>query len=420
MVTGTLPALLFARDASNALRSAGHSSDKPARTVFRAALISLEIALAVALTASAGLTVRSFVALTHTDVGFNGAHLYDAYFGFLPSARYTTEASRHTFAQRLRNQIAKVPGVAVASVTNGAPFADENETNVHVPGRPDSPDQIDLYTVDGKFFKVMQLPILRGRAIQSADTDHSMPAIVVNAALAKRYFGTLDVVGKVIVPGMCAEGQKRCPRTIVGVVGDTRDSFAAAPVPTAFVPLPQLPRVSHVLIRVADDATLQAASIARAFTNTDPLVAPPNITPFSDLFREDAIRYETASLCFMIFAFVALVLALAGVYAVTAFSVTARTREFGIRKAIGATDGSVLLNVALHTLTQAAVGGALGLTIVAACGHLLEGLLYRIPAVDVQTFAGVLVLIAGCSVLAALGPAIRATRTSPALALRYE
>ena len=418
-LTGTVPAMVFARHAARSVRSAGKSSERPGHIAFRAALVSAEIALAFALIVSAGLTVRSFVALTHTNVGFNGNGLYDAYFGFLPDARYAAAASRRDFAALAQQKIVRIQGIASATVSNGAPFADENSTNLRVAGRPELPDEVDFYTVDPAFFRTMQIPILRGRGIMAGDTERSIPAIVLNASAAKRYFGTLDVIGRVVTPGMCG-GEDPCARTIVGIAGDTRDSFASAPTPTAYAPIAQMPIVSHVLFRTNAGAPLPAAAITQALAQTDPLLVPPTITPFSEIFRQDSIGSETASLFFGGFAFIALVLALAGVQAVTAFSVAARTREFGIRKAIGATDGHILLNVISRAILQAALGGIAGLLLAAASSQALAGLLYRVSPMDVPTFALVFVLVLVCSVGAALASAVRATRVPPAQALRYE
>jgi putative ABC transport system permease protein len=419
-VTGTLPAIVFARDAARALRSAGRAETGANRSLFRTGLVCIEIALAFALTVSAGLTLRSFLSLTHTEVGFRPEGVYDAYFGFLPDLRYSSDESRIQFATRAKQTIARIPGVVSASVTNGAPFADTNSTNARLPGGPRSHEQIDLYTVDGGFFKTMQVPVLRGRAIRSSDNERAMPVIVVSEALAKRYFGTPDVVGKAIIPGMCGTHRYCGARTIVGVAGDTRDSFASPPVPTAYVPTAQMPRISHVLIRLSPHAQLAARDVTRALSQIDPLLVPPVITAFPEILRQDSIRSETVSLFFGGFAIVALVLALAGVYSVTAFSVAARTREFGVRKAIGASDGRVMRGVLSATLVQAAIGSVAGIILTAACARLLSGLLYETSALDAGMFAIILALVLGCAVAAALVPAVRATRIAPAQALRYE
>jgi predicted permease len=419
VATGTLPAIMFARRAAQTLRTASRSGEPRFRAALRAVLVSAEIALACALSVSAGLTLRSFLTLTHTNVGFNAANLYDAAVGFLPSERYSSAESEALFVRRLQRRIAEIPGIAYASVTNGAPFADENSTSVHIPGRPDVPEEVDLYTVDSNFFHTMQLPLLRGRAIAPTDDVQGLPVIVVSAALAKRYFGTVDVVGRRIVPGMC--GQQGCgARTIIGVSGDTRDSFALPPVPTAYVPIAQMSRVSHLLVRMQPGVAFPAASVARAFASVDPMLVPPTITPFSEILRQDAIAPETATLFFGCFALIALILALAGVYAVTSFSVAARTQEFGVRKAIGATDASLLHAVARQALVQAALGAAAGLVLTAACSKLLAALLYDTSPFDVRTFSAVLALIVACCLCAAVVPAIRATRIPPSQALRYE
>jgi ABC-type antimicrobial peptide transport system permease subunit len=160
--------------------------------------------------------------------------------------------------------------------------------------------------------------------------------------------------------------------------------------------------------------------VDRVFSAVAPSLAPPDISSCDALFQEDAGRWQAAALLFGVLAGVALLLALAGIYAVTAYSVSQRTQEFGVRKAIGATDGSVVGSVIAGALKQAAIGIALGLALATACAGLLEPLLFQTSPFDPLTYVAVVVLIAACAICAALVPAIRATRVQPAQALRYE
>jgi ABC-type antimicrobial peptide transport system permease subunit len=190
--------------------------------------------------------------------------------------------------------------------------------------------------------------------------------------------------------------------------------------PQYYLPDTQLQANGIIVARTNGSHFAVADTVKRVFGSVAPSLAAPRIYSYDTLFQQDAGRWQAAALLFGVLAGIALLLALAGIYAVTAYSVSQRTQEFGIRKAIGANDGNVLGGVIGDALKQATVGIVLGLVLAAACTQLLQPLLFQTSPFDPLTYVTVVALIIACAVCAALVPAIRATRVQPARALRYE
>jgi putative ABC transport system permease protein len=242
----------------------------------------------------------------------------------------------------------------------------------------------------------------------------------VNASLAMRYFGTLDVVGKSIALTPFVPGAKPVAQTIVGLTGDTRTSYARAPEPQLYVPAAQIPLALFYVVRTKDAGFPLADASAALFSRIDPSVAPPSVESYSALLSRDAVRSQTAMLLFGILAMLAFVLSLAGIYAVTAYSVEQRTQEFGIRQAIGAHGSDVLRDVMRGALLQTLTGIAGGLIVAAVFSRFLADLLFDVSPLDPATFTAVIALTV-CAVAAASAiPAFRAARIQPAAAIRYE
>jgi putative ABC transport system permease protein len=241
----------------------------------------------------------------------------------------------------------------------------------------------------------------------------------VNASFARRYFGTIDVIGKQIALTPFVPSAKPVPQTIVGVVADTRTSYSRMPEPQLYIPEEQIPLALFYVVRTSSDMPL-ASAVAAEFSRIDPSVAPPNVQSYSTLLAGDAVRSQAATLLFGILAMLALILALAGIYAITAYSVEQRTQEFGIRQAIGARTGDVMNDVMRKALLQTGVGIGAGLVLAAIFTRLLAGLLFQVSPLDPLTYAGVILLMVLAVVAAAAIPAVRAARIQPASAIRYE
>lgn len=419
LVTGIIPGAAQRRDLVAGLKAAGRSGDLSGAKRLRIALVIAEIALTLGLVTSAGLVVRSFVTLTHVNLGFDPRHLYTIEIPNFPKAAYPSYDAQLNAVDRLVAALRNTPGVQQAASTTVVPFSGGFTVAMTIPGRPGE-QEVDGNAVAPAYFRVMHIPLLRGREFSRRDDPHAPPVVIVNASLARKYFGTLDVIGRRIHPSVTSESGPPKTRTIVGVVGDTRDGFSQAMRPEFYLADSQLQVFSVIVARTDGHDAAFAQSVDRAYASVDPSLPAPEITSYGKLLTQNSGRWQAAALLFSTLAFLALMLALAGIYAVSAYSVQQRTQEFGIRKAIGAKDAHILLGVIAAALRQGAVGIAIGLALAALSTRLLNSLLFQVSPFDPLTYVAVIVLLIACTVFAALVPALRATRVQPARALRYE
>lgn len=407
---GVAPALLYRRELAPALKAAGRSGDLSGAKRMRIGMVVVEIALALGLVTTAGLTMRSFVTLTRANLGFDPRNVYVISLPSLATA---------PVIERVESMLRTMPGIVAAAGSKHVPFESGSSIGLTIPGKSGF-WYSNFNAVDPAYFRVMKIALLRGRNFTPRDGPHAQSVAIVNESFAKRFFGTLDAVGRRIEPGTSNANTPSSVRTVVGVVGDTRNHFSEPMKPELYLPVAQLVNNGTIVVRTDGSRFPVGATVKRLFASVAPSLAPPDIYSTDALFHEDEGRWQAAALLFGILAGVALLLALAGIYAITAYSVSQRTQEFGVRKAIGASDGNIVGGVVAGTLKQAAIGIALGLALAAACAELLQPLLFQTSAFDPLTYLAVVGLIAACAVCAALIPAIRATRVPPAKALRYE
>ncbi len=420
IATGLIPALALRRDLISGLKSGGRSGsgDTGATKVLRSGLVIAEIALALAIVLSAGLVVRSFVALMQVPVGFNGDNLYVAEMPGLPRSRYRSGASKLLAVQQLASEIKSIPGVTSVAITSSPPFLNEATTATMIPGTPGA-TPVDVNIVGPGYFTTMAIPLLRGRDFDSRDRFLSLQVSIVSATFARHFFGTLDVIGKTYTPEIGYES--RAVRTIIGVASDTRNSLHAPSEPLQYLNVAQLRGFwGYLAIRTSGNVPDLTQSVSVAYAKVDPQFPMPSVVSYGQVFLKDTGNAQAAAMLFGVLALLALLLALAGTYALTSYGVEQRTRELGIRKALGASDGAILSNILIGALRISSIGIAIGLVVAALCAQLLLPVLFQTSPFDPVTFVGVVVLVTACSVLAALIPAIRATHVQPAVALRYE
>ncbi len=416
LLSGLVPALIHRRNLAETLKTAGRSDDHGGVKRLRSGLVAVEVALALSLVLSAGLVVQSFSTLTHVDVGFDATDTYVVNFGGLSGLRYQSDAAKLQFERAIRSRLSALPGVTGVSAAWAVPFTGMKVMTAFSLGKEHKPEpDIQTHAVGPAYFSSLRIPLVRGRSFTDSDSPHSQRVVIVNADFARTWFGTLDVVGKQMTSSFIG-----LPGRIVGVVGDTRSSYADPIVPEYYLPVSQFPNFDRFVVRTDGHSAGFAKAVDTAFASTDPNLASPDVQSFSGLLARDARKAQESVMLFGVLATIALLLALAGIYAVSAYGVAQRTHEFGIRKAIGAGDGTIVRDVLLRALGQSAVGIALGLGLAAAFSRLMVSILFQTSPLDGRIYSAVAVLLLICAALAALIPAVRAMRVQPAVALRYE
>lgn len=425
LMVGLLPALLQRRSLTAAL-SAGGSRGAGARAVARTVLAVTEIALACALLVLGTLLVHSFVEMSSADPGFDTRHLYDIGIGALPQSRYGAPSAASNFSEEALQKIRAVPGVTDAASVFLAPALNDDTTRYWLPGHPKSqtPKPVLFNGVSPAYFRTMRMPLLAGRFFTAADTLQSQSVVIVSASFARQTFGSLrSALGKEVVIGVSATTRGSPARTIVGIVGDVRISLEDPIQGEAYMPISQLPWVRSFVIRTDGSRVGLAQAVGTAIRQIDPQLATTGqaISLSTMLAVSDGdVRASTVMLGTT--AIVALLLALAGIYAVVAYGVARRTHEFGIRAALGARPSVILKGVLREALRTSAIGIAAGVVLaVPMCSALANAMPSgTVAAFDPFAFIVVVVLLVAATLVAAWIPAWRAMRVQPSVALRYE
>jgi putative ABC transport system permease protein len=423
-VFGLLPALRLAGgNVSTVLRSSGRGDVGARRGWGRSAILVAEVALAVLLLLGAGLMTRSLVHMNAIDAGFTPAGVAHFTIG-LPSTRYESPEQRVVFVQELQERLAGLPGVTHAGAIMPLPLGPSvyaaSFTRTDQQPEPGREPVALLRAMDGNAFAALDISMAAGRAFQPSDRQGSVPVAIINRAAAEQYWPGEDPVGRQIEVGITL-GFEEQPRTIIGIAENIRaiDVREAAEA-EIMIPYEQAGSgtVSFV-VKAADPARVLAAvrGEVRALDAGLPLIR-------AGTFRE-LVAAQTASARFFltllgIFAALAVVLAAIGIYGVVAFTVTRRSREIGVRMALGARIQEIFRLVVWQGVRPAVAGLLIGLVLAVAGARLLAGLLYGVQPHDPITFVGVTVLLLAVVVLACIVPAGRASRIPPASALRAE
>lgn len=424
IVLGLAPARRRDEDLGGALRS-GRRLSGTRNHATRASLVVVEVALAVMLLVSAGLMGRSLVRLLGMNVGFDATHLLTMEINSSGAAYRTTE-SVYAYHDRVREAVAAIPGVTGVAIANQLPLGGNVDAYgitdpANPPTNPELAPSGDRYTVSAGYLGTMRIPILAGRGFTAADVaDTNTKIALVSAALAQRLWPKQNAVGKQMRIG----GADAPKRTIVGVVGNVRHSGLDAETTMQwYIPERQMffadnPEV--LIVRTAGDPAMLAAPVRRAIAAIDRTQPIVKMATMDQVVAASTSQRRLALVLFAAFAAAALLLAVAGIYGVLAGSVAERTREIGVRSALGATPGNIIALVVGQGGRLAAIGIALGLGGSFALTRYLRTLLFGITPNDPATLVGVCVLLAGVTVAACLIPATRAARVDPSSALRSE
>ncbi len=422
IVAGMVPVLMMnLRNVSATLKSTGRGGDAGAGGTLRSSLVVGEIALAFAVLVASALLARSAFAVAGVDLGFSARNLYSA--NIFLNASYSDEAKQRAFAAQALRRLGALPTVAASSVavTVPASYGAMNIPHYRIVGEPapsGNPPSVTFDAVSPRYFEMMRIPLFRGRFFTAADRFGAEPVTLVSAKLARQAFGAVDSIGKqLIFPDVTGTRVF----TIVGVVGDTRLEPQRPPDAMVYVPFAQAPEpVFQTLIRPRAAARGFASQVLTALASVDRSQAVAGFASLDSFVVADTAPQRTNAWLLGILALVALLLAIAGIYALSAYSVAQRTHEFGVRMAIGARGTDILRNVLGHSLRLGVLGVALGLVLAALGTQLLTSLLFGVSAFDPLTFAAVIAILFASVTIASLVPALRATRVDPVVALRYE
>ncbi len=425
VVFGLAPAMTAARgDLLSPLQSGGRA-DIGGQHRLGSAVIVGQVALGIVLTAVAGLLVTSYTHLTHNDEGFNPDHVLTLGFE-TPDARYPH--SRPQFYREYFEKVRALPGVESAAGSMLLPMTDNSAHLSFVdPEHPVSKalqPSAAMDVVSDGYFHTMQTPLVAGRDFTVADTVTSPQVMIVNQAFAEKYFHGENVLGKKLKPG-AGNGTPDGPawREIVGVVGNTRYGATAREMdPMYFLPASQLSVwcCLYTVMRTAVDPGSLEPEVRNVVASMDPDIPVTDVHTMRDLIGLQLAAPRFTTILLSAFAVLALVLTVVGLYGVMAYSVARRTREIGVRLALGAQRGSVLTMVLRQAAVLVAIGMALGLAATVAATPVLKSMLYGTGARNPMVLAGVCVLVAVTGLVAAYLPAWRAASVDPMRALRSE
>lgn len=430
LIFGTVPALQASRpDLNEALKESGRSATSSAgRRRLRSLLVVSEIALSLVLLVGAGLMLRSFLKLQAVNPGFNPQNLLTVEVS-LSGPDYQKDAPIIAFYDQLLEKIRALPGVQSVATRSYVPIAlDEDYAYLSftIEGRVPDPSNrpVAFYNaVSPDLFHTMEIPVLKGRPFDAHDVMTARNVIIINETLARRYFPGEDPIGK----RMTLNDETPNPKeedwaTIVGVVKDTKPRELNRESPAEmYMPFAQdSHRSMALMIRTLNNPKSVVAAVRREVQALDPSLPVYSVRTMESVISESIAtpRFRTSLLG--VFAVVALILAMVGIYGVMSYAVTQRTHEIGIRMAVGARGRDVLRMIVGNGMRLALTGLVIGLTGAWAVTRFMKSLLFGVPATDLFTFGMVSILLLVVALLACYAPARRATRVDPLVALRYE
>jgi putative ABC transport system permease protein len=421
---GLAPAIQASKpDLNETLKEGGGKMAGHGRHRVRGALVVAEISLSLALLAGAGLLMKNFLVILRTNPGFNADNVLTMGIS-LPEAKYNDESRSRAFYDELLRRARSLPGVESAALINHLPLGGADSSSaILVEGAPDPPPGQEFearYRVcTPDYFKAMGIPIVRGRDFAESDIADSHRVVIVNDTLAKRFWPNGDAVGKHIRFTASPDDPWR---QVVGVTGDVKQWMDRSMTPSFYLPLAQNTWNTMFLVARAQTHSLALAAPIRgeiqAIDRDQPVFDVNSMVQVRD---RSITEYRLVGAMMSVFGVFALILAATGIYGVMAYAVSRRTREIGVRMALGARGADILkLLIIGQGMRMTAIGIIIGLAGAAGLAQVMKGMLFGVSPTDWTIGAGATLLLAGVSLLACYIPARRATKVDPMVALRYD
>ena len=401
------------------------SSEGAAGGRTRAALVVIEMVLALVLLASAGLLVESFLRLQKVPAGFDPTNVLTARMQ-LPNATYPKAQDAADFYKKLLERVSVLPGVRSAAAAWWIPLSgSEIDFTFDIQERPLPEGQqpvADVNVVSASYFETLRAPITLGRAFTERDDKNAPLVVIISESFAKQYFPGQNPIGKRITPNGSVETGKPPVREIVGVVGDMHlVSLRLSPKPQIYIPLQQFGIHSmSIFVRTQINPESLTAALRRTVADIDKDVPIYRARTLANYLSGSIAQPRLNAMLVGLFAVIALLLAAAGIFGVMSYSVTQRTQEIGIRMALGAQRYDVLRLIIVQGMRFVAIGLVLGVIGVLVSSRLLQSFLFGIGATDLRTMLTVTLVLSGVAFVACLVPARRATLVDPIKALRTE
>jgi putative ABC transport system permease protein len=419
---GLAPALQVSKtDVQEALKEGGTAGTSARRNRLRGVLVVAEVASALVLLVGAGLLIKSFMRLQQVNTGMKPENVLTLNIS-LPEAKYTPPETAASFYTRALDRIKSLPGVESAGVINFLPLQRTGfNGDVEIEGQSYPAGQeplVEFRVASQDYFRALGIPLVAGRFFGAQDRKDAPMVGIVNQMFVHKYLGDGNAIGRRVRPG----GTDWV--TIAGVVGDVKQSSLTQDVmPEIFMPYEQAPSLTQsmsLVVRAVQDPTALVQPIRREVQALDPNLPVYNVQTMEAVIGKSVSDRRLNMTLLAIFAGVAMLLSMVGIYSVMSYTVTQNTREIGIRMALGAQARDVLKLVVGQGLTLTMIGVGVGVAGALILTRLMESLLYGVKATDPLTFLAVSVLLIAVALLACYWPARRATKVDPMIALRYE
>ncbi len=417
LLFGILPALRAARDLRSQMHESSGSTGSPFASRVLGALVVAEVALALVLLVGAGLMTRSFQQLLQVSPGFDGTNVVSARV-LLPATKYQRPAVAR-FYDEVLERLRRAPGIRSASAVSALPLQNVGAASslpFTVEGQQPPPAEdpmAEVRMVAAGYFETMRIPLVEGRYLDDRDADTGPRVSLINQTMARRYFPGQSPLGRTI---QNPHGKSE----VVGVVGDVRnEGLESEPKKQVYLPMRQSPSAGMALVaRTEGDPTALAMTLQRAIWDVDPQQPIYELSTADQLVARAVFLPRLSATLLALFALAALLLAVLGIYGVLSYSVNERTKEIGLRLALGANASDTVRLVLRRSVTLVAAGGAVGLVASLLLTRSLSGILYGVGPFDLPSFAAAVTALLVAGVLASVLPAWRTTRVDPLVTLR--